>query len=104
MVADNLHAIHGDVHGAHDRAGAVRFAGGLSTLDREHAEQIRHSQHRAIRTCVLAPWTFHKNRERQRNNENGDSTPRHFRAPEVEQGKVWVVCFEDQGPAGGCDV
>ncbi len=38
MVADNLLAIHGNVHGAHDRTGAVRFAGGFRTFDREHTE------------------------------------------------------------------
>ena len=104
MVADNLYAIHRDVHRAHDRAGAIRFAGGFRAFDGEHTEQVCNSQHRAIRTGIFAPGTFHKDREQKRNTKNGDGAPGYFRAPEVEQGKVWIVGFEDQGPACGCDI
>ena len=91
MVADNLDAIHRDVHGAHDRAGTVRFTSGLSTFDREHTEEICHSQHRAVRTGIFAPGAFNKDREQKRGTKNGEGAPGNFRAPEVEQGKIWVV-------------
>ena len=104
MITDDLYAIHRDVHRAHDRAGAIRFAGGLGAFDREHAEQVCNSQYRAIRTGVFTPGTFDKNREYKRDAQNGDGTPCHFGAPEVEQGKVGIVGFEDQSPAGGGDI
>ena len=104
MITNNFDAIHGDIHGAHDRAGAVRFAGGLSAFDGENTEQVCNSQHCAIRTGIFAPGTFHKDGEHQCNTENGDGAPGYFCAPEVEQGKVRVVGFEDQDPASGGDI
>lgn len=101
MIANNFDAIHRDVHRAHDRAGAVRFASGLSAFDREHAEEIRNSEHCAVWTGIFAPGTFYKDGEHECNTENSDGAPGYFRAPKIEQGKVGVVGFEDQGSAGG---
>ena len=104
MVSDNLYAVHRDVHRAHDRARAIRFASGFSTFDREHAKQVRNSQHRAVGTGIFAPWSFNKDREQKRPAKNNESSPGYFRAPEVEQGIVWIIGFEDQNPACGCDI
>ena len=104
MVSDNLYAVHRDVHRAHDRARAVRFASGFSAFDREHAKQVGNSQHRAVGTGILAPRSFNKDREQKRPAKNDEGSPGYFRAPEVEQGKVRIVGFEDQNSACGCDI
>jgi len=104
MVSDNLYTVHRNVHRAHDRARTVRFASGLSSFDRKHSKQVCNSQRRAIRTGILAPWSFNKDREKKCPAKNDKSGPGYFRAPEVEQGKVWIVGFEDQGSACGCNV
>ena len=61
MITDNLYAIHWDIHWAHDRAGAVRFAGGFSAFDGEHAEEVCNSQHRSVWAGIFTPWAFYKN-------------------------------------------
>lgn len=104
MVTDDLLAIHGDVHWAHDRAGAICFAGEFGAFDGEHAEQVRNSQHCAIRTGIFTPRSFDEDRKQKCDAENGYGAPSHFRAPEIEQGKVGIIGFKDQRPGCGGDV
>ena len=104
MITDDLYAIHRDVHRAHDRAGAIRFAGGLSSFDREHTKQVCNSQHRAVRTGILAPRSFDEDREYERGTEDEQGGGCDLGAPEVEERKVGVVRFEDELSACGSDV
>lgn len=61
MVADRFDRVNGDVHRAHDRTCAVRFAGGFNAADLEDAEEIGDAEDRAVRAGVFAPRTFNKN-------------------------------------------
>ena len=61
VVADSFDRVHFDVHRAHDRAGAVCFAGGLSAFDGEDAEEIGNSEHGSVRAGILAPRAFYEN-------------------------------------------
>ena len=104
MVTHHFHRIHGDVHWAHDRARAIRFAGGLRALDGKHTEQVRDAQHGTVRTGIFTPGSFNEDRKSQGQTQNGKGAPCDFRAPEVEQGEVWIVCFKDQRATPGRDI
>ncbi len=65
MVMHYHLAVYRDVHRAHDRAGAVGFAGACISPDAENAEKVGNPQHGAVRTGVFAPRSLDKKREHQ---------------------------------------
>ena len=104
MIAHGLYSVNRDVHRTHDRTGAVGLAGRFRAFDRENTEQVRESQHRAVRTGVLAPWALYEESESKCEPKDCECGPGHLAAPEVEEGEVRVIVCEDERATGGCDV
>lgn len=104
MISNDFFGIHLDIHWAHDRAGSIRFASGLGALDGKYPKQICDSQHGAVRTGVLTPRSLYEDREKQCQAQNGERGPGYFRAPEIEQGKIGIIGFEDQRSTVGSHV
>ena len=104
MIAHGLDRIHGNIHRAHDGAGAVSFAGGFSAFDLEDTENVGDAEYCTVWTGIFAPWAFNEERKYERGAEDDQAADGDFGAPEVEEGEVRVVFGEDERSAGGGNV
>ncbi len=60
MIVNGGLGIHGDVHRAHDRAGAIGLAGGFAAADAEDAKHVAQAKHCTVRAGIFAPGAFNE--------------------------------------------